>query len=248
MEQAQNTEPLSKKEYVKPQLKDDCKCVLCGDYGYRFYWENGYEYAEECECHKKAESLKSIKKAGIEHNMRFDNFFTDKDFQKVIKTKAEHYAKDGYLAGQWFYIGGQTGCGKTHICSAILHELINKGVVCKYMGWRDDAVHIKSIVNNHTEYHEKIMELCKVPVLYIDDFWKVQKGTNPTQADVNLAFQILNYRYNNPSKVTILSSEYLTSQLLEIDEATGGRIIEKSRTYQLNVQKDREKNYRLQGE
>lgn len=233
--------------YEPPTVKDDTKCAICGDEGYRFFWYDGYEYAEECECHRAVVSLASIKKAGIARDMTFDNFFTDKEFQKSIKTKAEQYTHDGYLAGQWFYIGGQSGCGKTHICTAILNELIHKGVECKYMTWKEESVHLKSIVNNHAEYHERIMELCQIPMLYIDDFWKTQAGTSPTQADVNLAFQVLNFRYMNPTKVTIISSEYLTSQLLEIDEATAGRIIEKSRAYQLNIRKDRDKNYRLSG-
>jgi hypothetical protein len=37
----------------------------------------------------------------------------------------------------------------------------------------------------------------------------------------------------------------MTGQLLDIDEATAGRIIEKSKPYQLNVKKDIDKNYRL---
>jgi DNA replication protein DnaC len=219
-------------------------CPKCGDVGFVIFWYDGYEYAERCDCSIARLGRASIRKAGIRNDVTFDNFYTDKDFQKSMKAKAQQFVKDGYLAGQWFFIGGQSGCGKTHICTAILHDLINQGASCRYMAWRDEAVHLKSIVNQHEEYHSKIMELCNVPVLYIDDFWKVQNGTSPTQADVNLGFQILNFRYNS-GKVTVISSEYMTGQLLDIDEATAGRIIEKSKPYQLNVKKDIDKNYRL---
>lgn len=247
LEMCRRGERFLERVYVPPKVTSETKCPLCGDYGYRFFWYDGCEYAEECECAGVKKGLQSMHKAGVRRDMTFDNFYTDKPYQQAIKDKAEQYVRDGYRAGMWFYIGGQSGCGKTHICTGILHDLINQGVSCRYMAWRDEAVALKSIVNKHEEYHAKIMELCNVPVLYIDDFWKVQNGATPTQADVNLGFQILNYRYN-AGKVTILSSEFMTGQLLEIDEATGGRIMEKSRPYQLNVKKDRDKNYRLNAE
>lgn len=231
--------------YEPTELPENCKCKLCGDLGYRFYWYDGYQYAEECECSGSRKSEESIRKAGIKRDMTFDNFYTDKEFQKYIKEKALQYSKDGYLAGQWFYIGGQAGCGKTHICTAIINRLASNGVNCKYMAWREEAVQLKAIVNEHEEYHFKLMELCNIPVLYIDDLWKTQDGFAPTQADVNLAFQIINHRYLDNTKVTIISCEYDSKQLLDIDEATASRIIEKSKTHKVEVQKSRNKNYRL---
>ena len=239
-------ERFQERVYVPPEANDG-QCPLCGGIGYRFYWYDGYEYAEPCDCFAQIQSDQSVKKAGIKRDMTFENFYTDKSFQKHIKQKAMQYAKDGYLAGQWFFIGGQVGCGKTHICTAIVHELASKGSQCKYMTWRDEAVQLKSIVNEHEEYHFKLMELCKTPVLYIDDLFKTQAGQMPTQADVNLAFQIINHRYLDANKVTIISCEYDSNQLLDIDEATGSRIIEKSKAYLVDVTRNRDKNYRLQG-
>jgi DNA replication protein DnaC len=48
-----------------------------------------------------------------------------------------------------------------------------------------------------------------------------------TPADVNLAFEILNYRYVNRRLVTILSSEKTIEEILDIDEAVGSRIFER---------------------
>lgn len=231
--------------YEPTELPENCKCKLCGDLGYRFYWYDGYQYAEECECSGSRKSEESIRKAGIKRDMTFDNFYTDKEFQKYIKEKALQYFKDGYLAGQWFYIGGQVGCGKTHICTAIVSELARNGVACRFMEWRNEAVELKNIVNEHEEYHYHLMNLCKAPVLYIDDLFKTQAGMSPTTADVNLAFSIINYRYNDANKVTIVSCEYMSRQLLDIDEATASRIIEKCKAYMIDVQQDRDKNFRL---
>ena len=232
--------------YVSPEIKPGCQCELCGDYGWRFFWFDGYEYAEECTCHYAKTMVESMKKTGARHDQTFENFHTDHDYQKSMMEKARQFAKDGWLTGQWFYIGGQVGCGKTHICTAILNELVKKNPGCRYMMWRDESTHLKAIVNQQAEYHEKITELKEASVLYIDDFWKTQQRMQPTQADVNLAFQIINARYQDPRKVTIISCERSREELTEIDEAVGSRIYEKSRTYNLFIDRDKSRNYRMQ--
>ena len=68
-------------------------------------------------------------------------------------------------------------------------------------------------------------------------------SARPTPADVNYAFEILNYRYNCPELITILSSELTEDELLDVDEAVGGRIYERARAF--TIGRSREKNYRL---
>ena len=247
LEMCKRGERFKERIYVPPKITENTKCEVCGDVGYRFFWFDGYEYAEECACNGVRRSEAAIRNAGIQRNMTFDKFFVNQPFQKEILAKAKEYANGGYLTGQWFYIGGQAGCGKTHICTAIVEELLKKSVECYYMMWRDEAVQLKAIVNEHAEYHERLSRLCKVPVLYIDDFWKTQQGQKPTQADVNLAFQIINMRYQNRNCVTLVSCELSAEELMQIDEATGSRIAERSKAYYLYVAKDKNKNYRLRG-
>lgn len=234
------------KIYLPVATNEDTRCELCGDIGYRHYWENGQEMVEECECLNRIKFERNMKKSGANKNMTFENWHSHDNWQTDMGAKAVEYADGGYLSGQWFFAGGQVGCGKTHICTAILHELIKTNIGCKYMAWRDEAVQLKAIVNQHEEYHQKLMELCKSPVLYIDDFWKTQQGMRPTQADVNLAFQIINFRYQDKKYVTIISCEHTVKKLMEIDEAVGSRIYERSKAYRVEIEKDESKNYRLQ--
>ena len=89
-------------------------------------------------------------------------------------------------------------------------------------------------------------------MLYIDDLFKTGRESGglfqrPTVADINLAYEILNYRADRPKLMTILSSECLLEQLIEIDEAIGGRIAELSAPYVFSISPDRKKNYRLRG-
>ena len=236
---------LPNKIYLPVKTNEDTKCELCGDVGYRHYIENGQEMMEECECLNRIKFERNMKKSGANKDMTFDNWYSHDNWQTDIGAKAVEYADGGYLTGQWFFAGGQVGCGKTHICTAILHELIKTNIGCKYMAWRDEAVQLKAIVNQHEEYHQRLMEICKSPVLYIDDFWKTQQGMKPTQADVNLAFQIINFRYQDKKYVTIISCEHTVKKLMEIDEAVGSRIYERSKAYRVEIEKDETKNYRL---
>jgi len=233
------------KIYEPPPNKENCHCELCGDVGYRIYWQDGHQFAEECECFNQIKFNNDLKRSGANKEMTFENWASNFDYQVYMAAKAHEFATGGYLSGQWFFAGGQVGCGKTHICTAILHELIKTNIGCKYMMWRDEAVNLKAMVNEHQEYKEKLDELKKAPILYIDDLFKTQNGKEPTQADVNLAFSIINYRYQDKVRTTIISCEYTTAELMAIDEAVGSRIFERSKSYRVEIKKDQGKNYRV---
>ena len=86
-------------------------------------------------------------------------------------------------------------------------------------------------------------EYAKAEILYIDDLFKGKV----TETDVNVAFQLINERYNT-NLVTIVSSELLLKDLREIDEAIAGRLKEKAKSYCIQVAKDSSKNYRFKDE
>ncbi len=231
--------------YIPPEIKPGCKCANCGDYGYRFFWYDGSEYAEECECHQAKVNEAEIKKSGVSEDLTLDNFYTYHPFQQEMMNKAREYAKGGYLTGQWFYVGGQVGCGKTHLCTGIMRELITKIAGCKYMMWKDESTQLKAIINDHTAYGKRMDELTKASVLYIDDLFKTQAGVKPTPADVSLAFQIINARYQDKKFVTLFSCELSVRNIIEIDEAVGSRMYERCKGYNLFIAKDKSKNYRV---
>ena len=107
------------------------------------------------------------------------------------------------------------------------------------MLWRNEASRLKANVNESV-YGDMIKNLTEIPVLYIDDFFK----GGVTQGDINLAFELINDRYNS-RKATIISSEKTINDLLNIDEAIGSRIVERSGEFITNI--TRKENYRLGG-
>ena len=101
---------------------------------------------------------------------------------------------------------------------------------------------IKQNVMNMDTY-EKIMNRYKqCKVLLIDDLFK----GNITFSDINIIFEIVNYRYFN-NLAMIISTEKCKSDLLQIDEAIGSRILEMTKDYNIEL-KGRKLNYRIYDE
>jgi len=200
----------------------------------------------ECKCMETRNTLKRIEKSGLSQLLdkcTFDSFNTDYEWQRNARAKAEMFLQN--YQEHWFYAGGQVGSGKTHLCTAIVGTLLKQGKSARYMLWRDEIVPLKAMVTDGDEYTKVIDELKTVDVLYIDDFFKTERGKSPTTADINVAFELLNYRYINSKLVTIISSERMINDVLAIDEAVGSRIYQRSKNYCIGIDYDKAKNYRL---
>jgi len=200
----------------------------------------------ECGCSEIRANIRRIRNSGLADTLEeytFDRFRTDQPWQKVIKELAQRFVTDHY--GKWLYAGGQSGSGKSHLCTAVAGELLKQGKSVRYMLWRDESVKLKACVNDDYEYSRLIEPLKCVEVLYIDDLFKTMQNRAVTQADVNLAFELLNYRYINKRLVTILSGEKSVEELIGTDEAVGSRIYHRTKEYCIEISRDRTRNYRL---
>lgn len=231
----------------KLNLYDGYNCDLCKNRGYfAKYDENDGEVRVSCKCMKTRNVLKRAQKSGLGNVLKentFNKFVCEREWQTANKRLAMEFCEDE--TAKWFFIGGQVGCGKTHLCTAISGHYIKAGYDTLYMLWCEDSKRIKACISDADEYKREIERYKNIPVLYIDDFLKVKKGEEPSPADINLAFEIINSRVLDPEKVTIISSEKTLSELLAYDEATMSRIYQKCGKYKINIAKDINKNYRL---
>lgn len=231
---------------------DGYNCEKCKNKGYvlkpRRYL-SGYEETQiECDCRRQRKSIRDFKRSGLADvmlNYSFEKYEAKEPWQIGVLSKAKAYVKDE--GTPWFFFGGNSGAGKTHICTAIAVELLQKKKEVKYMLWRDEVRKLKATVN------EKDCEIDiykDVEVLYIDDLFKTGKSELgkrvpiPTQGDINVAFEIINSRYLS-QKRTIISTELSIEELLDIDVALGSRIKQMCGEYCLNLPHDLRKNYRL---
>jgi DNA replication protein DnaC len=207
--------------------------------------EDGTFWGRECECVKVKKAIKAIERSGLKellNDYTFDTYETKDKWQTDAKETAMKYMES---PKGWFGFFGQVGSGKTHLCTAICGQMLKMGKSVRYMTWRDDATKLKANVMDDEYYSREMRRYKTTEVLYIDDLFKTEAGKRPTQADVNIAFEILNYRYNNKELITILSSELQIEDLLSIDEAVGSRIYERCKEFQVSVKADKRKNYRL---
>lgn len=211
---------------------DNVDCPICGNTGtIPFKDENGCDWGRDCECMKRRVALRNIANSNMVDELKmynFGNYETPNDETKRIKQKAMLFVNND---AKGFLIAGQSGAGKTHICSAMCGAFLEKEIETKYFKWRKDAPRLKAMVNDSKEYNEEINRLHNVPILYIDDFWK----GNITDGDINLAFTIINDRYTRPHSKTIISTELTAAELVEVDEAVGGRILEMSKGFTIKA-------------
>lgn len=203
---------------------------------------------KDCKCMKTRKTIRQMQRSGLKNVIRdltFSKFEAAEAWQQTLKQAAMDYAAN---PTGWFYIGGQSGIGKSHLCTAICREFLLAGREVKYMLWRDEVTRLKALVTDGDEYRKLMDTYKRIEVLYIDDLFKTgrDKDNNPqrpTAADINAAFEIINARSLDAKLLTIISSECTTNDLLDIDEATGGRICEKAQVF--SIAPDRAKNYRL---
>ena len=246
----QNTTALSCEERIerynsRPGNLDGYDCPICHNKGNVMIIRDGYEYFPECECMERRRGKWRLEKSGLADMVgrcRFDTFETKTKVQETMKDMAQEFAKRGK---GWFFVGGQVGCGKTHICTAICNEFMEQGKSVRYMIWTDEVTKLKAIKMNEEEYAREIAGWKRADVLYIDDLFKTRNGVQPTDADVNIAFEIVNARYNDKNLITIFSGERMMGDILDIDEALGSRIFQKCGDFKLSIAKNRNNNYRL---
>lgn len=231
----------------------DYNCDKCKNRGYISKVENLTIITYRCECMNIRETFKRIKQSGFGEATKrctLDSFKTDSKLTKRMKEIALNYLEDIHKGTDlWMFVGGQSGAGKTHLCTAISVKLIESGKTARYMVWPQDAPQIKANINDGEVYASLVGDLKKTDVLYIDDLFKSgeEKGerAKPSAADVRLAFEIINFRVMQPRAITIISSELAIDEIIAVDSALGSRIKQMSTGYIMNIPNKEEYNYRL---
>lgn len=212
------------------------------------YWATE-SFPCSCMVNRKAAQDKQYSGLNASGRYTFENYIAEDEWQKRIKKAALDFACE-LDEGHWYFIGGQSGAGKTHITTALTNACIERGRRAKYMKWGEEIARIKGVISSDPAQYQAAMNVLKsVPVLLIDDLFKGGKnlagGFNlPSEADIKAAFDIINARYNDPQSITIISSERTIKEIEAIDEATGGRIYERARDFIFNIPKNDRLNYR----
>ena len=215
-------------------LEDGIDCPKCRNKGKISFVENGFEYVKDCECMKSRKTYLRLVACGITRDTlkqySFNNWKTDEDWQKALLDKCKNFFKD-YLNknNYWFILCGQSGSGKTHICTALFQEMIKSfNLAGIYMLWNSEiprllALRKSSYTDNQDKYEKMIESYKNTDILYIDDLFKLDSRYK--EDSLSICYDIINYRYIN-RKTTIISTEIEKNQFENIDTAIWGRCFE----------------------
>lgn len=234
------------------QEEKEYKCPICKDQGFYIQRdERGYEWYVFCKCKEqdRVERLfESSKITPAFKSKTFKNFDLSnatpivRAMYECAKDYAENFDKIRKEENNWLVLLGEPGCGKTHLSMAVANVLLNKGIPVLYFQHVEGTNEIKSMIKNENEsVHSKISDMKKVDVLIWDDMFKGRE--KPTDFILETIFEVINYRYLNLLP-TIISSEKIPEQLLEIDKAIGSRILERGKGHTVVIE-GMENNYRL---
>lgn len=221
------------------------KCPKCRDL--RFIIKDNEAIPCSCKAIREAEEI--LIKSGISEEFRkktFNNFDYSYDmsiYDAFYKAKSyvNNFDYSSPSRNKSIMFVGQVGSGKTHLSMAIANSLMEKGVGVLYMPYRDNITSIKQNMRDEEYYRKATNKFKNAKVLLIDDLFK----GNITGSDVNIMFEIVNFRYLNNLPL-IVSSEKSIDEIMEIDEAIGSRLYEMSNGYVVNIN-GKKLNYRMHG-
>lgn len=224
--------------------EDGIDCELCKNKGWIQYYKDGYVMTRQCYCEAKRKTYRRAMRSGLGEYLKktLDDYQTNAPWQETLKGITKEYITNHSQDNVWMMACGQSGSGKTLLCSIVAnHLLFNEAREVMYVTWTDFISKLKRDMmgdktNKVSEYLEEVK---KCEVLFLDETLKKY-----TETDLKYLIEIINYRYTN-NKKTIITSERILDELLDIDEATFGRAVEKCEGYLMNIPKDRCKNYRL---
>lgn len=223
-------------------------CKYCNNRGYIAIVKDGDDLRRECTCMEIRRMLNAASESGLQNMLTsytFQKYNEPEQWQKIAKNTAILYSeKSGFR--DWMFIGGQSGSGKTHLATAACGKMLKRGFTVHYEMWRD-LLHKLEATRYKLEQQDDIMRIMHdCDVLYIDDFLKTGSNKTPQTSDLSFAYEIINTRYNM-NKRLVLSSEFMLDEIASFDEALAGRILQYSKNYRIQIQKDSSKNYRNRG-
>ena len=125
----------------------DCpKCLNRGNYA--IPKEDGGITIRDCDCMKIRRCVQKMEASGLREVIKTYTLdaYTDKEpWQTTIKHGAAAYMDK---PEGWLLFCGQSGSGKTHLCTAVCRHLLLAGEEVRYMPWRQDIRELKAMEPN----------------------------------------------------------------------------------------------------
>ncbi len=126
----------------------------------------------------------------------------------------------------WLVFMGETGCGKTHLASAIVNYRYEMNKPALFVVVPDFLDHLRSAFNPDSKVsYDRLFESVKTaPLLVLDDFG--EQTTNPWVKEK--LYQLINYRYNSRFPTVITTRLSLDEIKEEVDSSISSRLVDRN--------------------
>jgi DNA replication protein DnaC len=126
----------------------------------------------------------------------------------------------------WLVFMGETGCGKTHLASAIVNYRYEMGKPALFVVVPDFLDHLRSAFNPDSKIsYDQLFESVKTaPLLVLDDFG--EQSTNPWVKEK--LYQLINYRYNSRLPTVITTRLSLDEIMNDVDPSISSRLVDRN--------------------
>lgn len=184
-----------------------------------------------CECVEVKRCKKILEDSGIAEAFRsktIKDYITKNEQQLTAKQMCVDYIRGfeeikGTSENSIAFLG-QVGAGKSHLTIAVGNALLKSGIGVIYMQYREAVTQLKQLITEEEDFQKMLNRYKNATVLIIDDLFKgMLRNGRANESDLNIMFDLINYRYLKKSPV-LVSSEYKLRDLVGFDEAIGSRI------------------------
>jgi len=195
----------------EPEASPSSTCPICKGAGFVHprlpSGKPDYSRVVACRCIQKEldeERQTRLKRySGLElkllRNMTFDNFdregLNPSPEQRENLKEAFRLALDFAKSPEgWLVFQGFTGCGKTHLATAIANYRLQASKPAKFVVVPEFLDHLRSTFSPESliSYDQLFEEVKNAPLLILDDFG--EQSTTPWAQEK--LYQVINYRYN----------------------------------------------------
>lgn len=229
--------------------EDGYNCPLCKNRGYLIRFQDGEKHTSTCSCMNKRIVYKRMRKMGLfdcVQRYTFERYQAAAPWQAHLKQMTIDYVKACLNTPPnkplpWLYLAGQPGCGKTHLCHAVLMALAEhfQPHAVSYPAWYRDV----SASAMDKDERDKAMRPCKnSEVLFMDDLFR---SHNPTNAEIQTVFEVVNHAYGINRRAIIFSSEMPLDKVLQKNEGLGRRMVERCGEFTAAIRRQKGRDYSL---
>jgi len=163
----------------------------------------------------------------LQKSMTFENF----DWRRINLPEEQRENLEGAFRlavdfakspDGWIVFMGVTGCGKTHLASAIVNYRYQAGQPALFIVVPEFLDHLRSTFSpdSKVSFDQVFERVKKAPLLVLDDFG--EQSTTPWAQEK--LYQVINYRYN-ARLPTVITTRYSMEEIMEhVDSSVSSRL------------------------